>query len=302
MNKTVTFRLHRKSATKRTGIDKVFRTIGVIVMSLLSLSYVYMYVWLLMNSFRTSGNFIIDSFKLFDFGNFTGDNYKTLFTVQIAGSSRNPVYLHDTIVNTVILVVGQVALAITIPALTAYIIAKYEFKLKKFLYNVSIVSFIVPTVGSIATTYRLMMKLHLLNTNFGIFLMAAGGFGLGFLLFKNFFAAIPWEYAESAFLDGATDMGVFIKIMYPQAVPILTAIAITAFIGCWNDYNTAYVFMPNRPTISLGVSQLYTKMEGKLLLPVAFAGMTVLATVSLIVFTIFNKLIMSNFSAGGLKG
>ena len=271
-------------------------------MSLLSLSYVYMYVWLLMNSFRTSGNFIIDSFKLFDFGNFTTDNYKTLFTVQIAGSSRNPVYLHDTIVNTVILVVGQVALAITIPALTAYIIAKYEFKLKKFLYNVSIVSFIVPTVGSIATTYRLMMKLHLLYTYLGIFLMAAGGFGLGFLLFKNFFAAIPWEYAESAFLDGATDMGVFIKIMYPQAVPILTAIAITAFIGCWNDYNTAYVFMPNRPTISLGVSQLYTKMETKNLLTVAFAGMTVLATVSLIVFTIFNKLIMSNFSAGGLKG
>ena len=38
--------IHRKSATKRTGIDKVFRTIGVIVMSLLSLSYVYMYVWL----------------------------------------------------------------------------------------------------------------------------------------------------------------------------------------------------------------------------------------------------------------
>ena len=294
--------IHRKSVTKRTGIDKVFRIIGIIIMSLLSLSYVYMYLWLLLNSFRTSGNFIIDSFKLFDFGNFTLDNYKTLFTVQIAGSSRNPVYLHDTIITTVVLVVGQVALAITIPAFTAYIIAKYEFKLKNIIYNVSIVSFIIPTVGSIATTYRLMMKLHLLNTYFGIFLMAAGGFGLGFLLFKNFFAAIPWEYAESAFLDGATDLGVFLKIMYPQAVPILTAIAITAFIGCWNDYNTAYVFMPNRPTISLGVSQLYTKMEGKLLLPVAFAGMTVLATVSLIVFTIFNKLIMSNFSAGGLKG
>ena len=151
MNKTVTFRLHRKSATKRTGIDKTFRIIGIIIMSLLTLSYVYMYLWLLLNSFRTSGNFIIDSFKLFDFGNFTLDNYKTLFTVQIAGSSRNPVYLHDTIITTVVLVVGQVALAITIPALTAYIIAKYEFKLKNVIYNVSIVSFIIPTVGSIAS-------------------------------------------------------------------------------------------------------------------------------------------------------
>lgn len=44
MNKTVTFRLHRKSATKRTGIDKTFRIIGIIIMSLLTLSYVYMYI------------------------------------------------------------------------------------------------------------------------------------------------------------------------------------------------------------------------------------------------------------------
>ena len=294
--------IHRKTIKKRKGVDKVFRILGVIIMVMLSLSYVYMYVWLLMNSFRKSGDFIIDSFKLFDFGNFTIENYKTLFTVQIAGSSRNPVYLHDSIVNTLVLVLGQVALAITIPALTAYIIAKYDFKLKSVIYNVSIVSFIIPSLGAVATTYRLMLNLHLINTYFGVFLMGAGGFGLGFLLFKNFFAAIPWEYAESAFLDGASDLRVFLRIMYPQAVPILTAIAITAFIGAWNDYSTAYIFLPSKPTISLGVSQLYTKMEGKLLLPVAFAGMTVLATVSLLVFTIFNKLIMSNFSAGGLKG
>ena len=44
---------HRKSITKRTGIDKAFRIIGIIIMSLLSLSYVYMYLWLLLNSFRT---------------------------------------------------------------------------------------------------------------------------------------------------------------------------------------------------------------------------------------------------------
>ena len=261
-----------------------------------------MYVWLLMNSFRKSSDFIINTFDLFDFKNFTIKNYETLFKTQIAGTARNPVYLKDTILTTCILVVGQVALAVTIPSLTAYIIAKYEFKLKKLIYNVSIVSFIIPSVGSIATTYKLMTKLRLLNTYLGIFVMAAGGFGLGFLLFKNFFAAIPWDYAESAFLDGATDLGVFLKIMYPQALPILTAIAITAFIGCWNDYSTAYIFMNNRPTISLGVSQLYTKMERSLELPIAFAGMTVLATVSLLVFTIFNKMIMSNFSAGGLKG
>ena len=299
MEKHMRINLRRK---KITGLDLAFRIIWFIVMTFLSLSYVYMYVWLLMNSFRKSSDFIIDTFKLFDFKNFTTKNYETLFKTQIAGTARNPIYLKDTILTTCILVVGQVSLAITIPSLTAYIIAKYEFKLKKIIYNVSIVSFIIPSVGSIATTYKLMTKLNLLNTYLGMFIMAAGGFGLGFFLFKNFFAAIPWDYAESAFLDGATDLGVFVRIMYPQALPILTAIAITAFIGCWNDYSTAYIFMNNRPTISLGVSQLYTKMERSLQLPIAFAGMTVLATVSLLIFTVFNKMIMSNFSAGGLKG
>ena len=298
--KNASMLIHRKSATKRTGIDKVFRTIGVIAMSLLSLSYVYMYVWLLMNSFRTSGNFIIDSFKLFDFGKFTGDNYKTLFTVQIAGSSRNPVYLHDTIVNTVILVVGQVALAITIPALTAYIIAKYEFKLKKFLYNVSIVSFIVPTVGSIATTYRLMMKLHLLNTYLGIFLMAAGGFGLGFLLFKNFFAAIPWEYAEAAFIDGASDFRVFITIMFPQATSILLSLGVMNFIGCWNDYYTPYLFLNDYPTVAYGLAAITSKYEASV--PVVFAALSFSTIVMLVLYMMFSKTIMESMSAGGLKG
>ena len=235
MEKHMRISLRRK---KITGLDLAFRIIWFTVMTLLSLSYIYMYVWLLMNSFRKSSDFIINTFDLFDFKNFTIKNYETLFKTQIAGTARNPVYLKDTILTTCILVVGQVALAVTIPSLTAYIIAKYEFKLKKLIYNVSIVSFIIPSVGSIATTYKLMTKLRLLNTYLGIFVMAAGGFGLGFLLFKNFFAAIPWDYAESAFLDGATDMGVFLRIMYPQALPILTAIAITAFIGCWNDYST----------------------------------------------------------------
>ncbi|MCI5837828.1 MAG: carbohydrate ABC transporter permease, partial [Christensenellaceae bacterium] len=205
-------------------------------------------------------------------------------------------------VNTVLLVFGQVLLSVSIPAFTAYIIAKYNFKLKKIILNIAVIVMVVPTLGSTATTYNFMTKLGLINTYWGIYLMSAGGFGFGFLLFYNFFAAIPWEYAESAFLDGASDLQVFLKIMYPQAVPILTAIAITSFINRWNDYMTAYIYLPDNPTIALGVSQLYSRMKNALTLPIAFAGMTLLATVSLIIFAVFNRFIMNNMSVGGVKG
>lgn len=87
MEKHMRINLRRK---KITGLDLAFRIIWFIVMTFLSLSYVYMYVWLLMNSFRKSSDFIIDTFKLFDFKNFTTKNYETLFKTQIAGTARNP--------------------------------------------------------------------------------------------------------------------------------------------------------------------------------------------------------------------
>ena len=283
-------------------MDKTVRTICFVVMVLLCFTYVFMYVWLLFNSLRSLDSYLLNGFNLFDFKNFTLSNYKELFTTQIAGSGRNPIYITDTIVNTVLLVFGQVLLSVSIPAFTAYIIAKYNFKLKKIILNIAVIVMVVPTLGSTATTYNFMTKLGLINTYWGIYLMAAGGFGFGFLLFYNFFAAIPWEYAESAFLDGASDLQVFLKIMYPQAVPILTAIAITSFINRWNDYMTAYIYLPDNPTIALGVSQLYSRMKNALTLPIAFAGMTLLATVSLIIFAIFNRFIMNNMSVGGVKG
>lgn len=291
-----------KSKRKLAPIDRIFRTVLFAAMLFFILTYIFMYLWLLLNSFRTSGAFTKNSFGIFNFSEFTIENYKTLFETQVAGSRRHPVFLMDTIINTLVLVVGQVLLAITIPAFTAYIIAKYDFKLKAIILNVAIVTMIIPTVGTLATTYKLINDMGLLNKYACIFLMSSGGFGFGFLLFRSFFASIPWSYAESAFLDGASDMQVFLRIMYPQAVPIVVAIAITAFIGSWNDYFTAYIYLPDKPTISLGVYQLYSRMEKKLLWPVGFAGMTLLATVSLIVFACFNKMIMNNMSAGGIKG
>lgn len=294
--------MERKSALHKITVDKTVRVICFIVIVLLSLSYAFMYVWLFLNSFRDNGSYLLNSFKLFDFEHYTLDNYKTLFSTQIAGSNRNPVFITDTIINTLVLVFGQVILSITIPAITAYTIAKYRFKLKPIILNIAVISMVVPTLGSMATTYAFITKLRLVNTYWGIFLMASGGFGFGFLLFYNFFSAIPWEYAESAYLDGASDMKIFLKIMYPQATPIMTAIAITSFTNYWNDYMTPYIYLPDKPTISLGVNQLYIRMENSLQLPVAFAGMTLLATVSLAIFAVFNKFIMNNMSVGGVKG
>ena len=206
----------------------------------------------------------------------------------------------EMIKNSAIYVAGTVFLAVLFPNISGYIVAKYKFKLNGFITNLAIVTMVIPTIGSVTTTYRFLESIGLLGSFWGVFLMSAGGFGFGFLLFRNFYAAIPWEYAESAFLDGASNWRVFISIMAPQARPIIVSIAIVSFISCWNDYYTPYMYLNDYPTVAFGLNAIYSKYQNSM--PYVFAAMTFTTGVVLLLFCCFSKMIMNSMSAGGLKG
>lgn len=280
--------------------DVAFKTIMFVIMTLFSLSFAVVLLWMALSSFRESANFNREPFKLFEFSNYTFNSWKTAFTYK---EGRGGTDMFGMIYNSVLLVVIHVALSISIPAITGYVCAKYSFCGKKFLVNFMIIAMVIPTVGSLSATYKFMNDIKLYDSFFGIFLMSAGGFGFGFLMFRNFFASIPWEFAESAFLDGAGHFRVFIQIMYPQARGIVTSIAIMSFISQWNDYFTPYMYLPSHPTVALGVNNIYEKfVKSGQQYPVVFAAMTFMSAVILVVYSLFSKTIMESMSAGGLKG
>lgn len=282
---------------KYSRSDKIFRAALFIVMLLFSISYILLLVWMIFGSMRSVSNFNKHPFNLFDItlGSIK-KNYNRAFTYKAYGTTAMPAMIR----NSAIYVAGTVFLAVLFPNITGYIVAKYKFRLNGFITNLAIVTMVIPTIGSVTTTYRFLDSLKLLNTFYGVFLMSAGGFGFGFLLFRNFYEAIPWEYAESAFLDGASNWKVFVKIMAPQARPIIVSIAIVTFISCWNDYYTPYIYLNDFPTVAYGLNAIYSKYSSSM--PYVFAAMTFTTGVVLIVFCAFSKMIMNSMSAGGLKG
>ena len=253
--------------------------------------------FIIMGSFRTTTAFSQKPFNFFDISlNAIKRNYTKAFTYKVGGHTPMP----KMIFNSLIYVGGMVVLSVTIPAISGYITAKYDFKIKKLITSIAIITLVVPTIGSVTMTYRLMESLHLLNTFQGVFLMSAGGFGFSFLLFRNFFSAIPWEYAEAAFIDGASDFRVFITIMFPQATSILLSLGVMNFIGCWNDYYTPYLFLNDYPTVAYGLAAITSKYEASV--PVVFAALSFSTIVMLVLYMMFSKTIMESMSAGGLKG
>lgn len=282
---------------KYKASDRVFRAVCVLIMALFSFSYLLLLAWMIIGSLRSVTNFNQYPFRFFDF---TWDsivkNYTKAFTYEVGGHTAMP----QMILNSLIYVVGTVIISVTIPAVTGYIVAKYDFALRKFITSLAIVTLVIPTIGSVTATYRFMQSIHLLDTFWGVFLMNAGGFGFSFLLFRNFFGAISWEYVEAAFLDGAGNCRVFISVMAPQAIPIIVSVGIVSFINCWNDYYTPYLYLNSYPTVAYGLNAISTRYEASM--PYVFAAMTFSTLVVLLPYCFFSKTIMESMSAGGLKG
>ena len=112
-------------------------------------------------------------------------------------------------------------------------------------------------------------------------------------------------YAESAKIDGAGHATIFFRIMLPLAKPSLFAVGIITFIGYWNDYYAPYMYLRNYPTLAVGIYQMssdITTGANSYDYPALFAIMTISVVPIIVLFSIFQKTIMENMVAGGIKG
>lgn len=276
--------------------DAVFRSIVLILMSVFAISFIFAVLWMFLSSFRTAKQFSDAPLKIWQI-NFSFENYATAFGYKV-GKNRTDMW--GMLYNSGIIILVSTVLSTFIPGITGYVGAKYKFRGRNALTTMVFISMIVPSIGALTATYKFMFSLNLIDTYFGLFLMGAGGLGFSFLLYRNYFAAIPWDYAEAAFIDGAGNMRTFLSIMLPQAKPIIVSLAIVHAIGTWNDYFTPYMYLPSHPTVAYGV-QLVSVKAG-INYPVTFAIMSFMTIVVLVVYAFFSKTIMESVSAGGVKG
>lgn len=277
-------------------VYKILVTAGIL---LFSLSFLFVLVWMFCNSIRPQKSYFNNVLAFWNLKGATFDNYVKIFTTKYSSAK---ITMFGMLKNSLVLIAVCTGLQAIVPVITGYVVARYKTRLGAIAVQLVIISMVVPAIGSTASTYAFMSAIKLKDKWLGIFLMNAGGLGFGMLLYKNYFSSVSWEYAESAFLDGASNLRVFFSIMYPQALPLIVSMAILNVIGLWNDYMTPYLFLNSKPTVALGVYSIQTRAEQSGAMPQAFAAMTFMTVFVLAIYAGFSKTIMSSMSVGGLKG
>ena len=238
--------------------------------------------------------------KLFSFGGgFNLKNFVTAFdqleTVVQGCSFGNMLW------NSVWRTVTSSVLSIMASSMVCYILVFYRSKMTKFIYNLGLFVSVLPVYGSAGSSYRLMYNLGLINNPLNMFLSVTlyGGY---FFYMYAFFKSLSWDYAEAAFVDGAGHFTVFFKVMFPMALPSVSALFIMSFIAGWNDYESTLLHMNKYPNLAYGVYAFSENQKYVANMPGLFAGVLITLIPVLILFLIFQNTIMERVHLGGLKG
>lgn len=279
---------------KRPG-EIVLFAIVFLIFVIYAVMLFYPLIWGLLSSFKSVKDYNNSPFSFPSVWHF--ENYiEAIKTISDDGMSFT-----QMLWNSVWFAVGSAIIHMEFTSAYAYVLNKYNFRGRKFLYGLCLFMMAVPIGASFVSTYRLMHNLHLTNS-YLILLTSINVYGMKLILCYSYYNNISNAYVEAAQIDGANFYTIYFKAMRPQATPILLTLMVLEFIEKWNDYMGPLLYLSKMPTLATGLYRYQSIVEWSGNYPVLFAGIFICTFPLFIIFIFFSNKLMDNISVGGLKG
>jgi len=195
-----------------------------LILALLAILTFYPIMFMIMTSLKDTPEFN-HSFWWFAWP-LHGENYSTAWETVSH-------YVGNSLLVCVVTMVGVLIFS----SLSAYVFARYRFLGREILFYGVLAILMVPGVLTLVPTFLMVKDLGMLNTYWAMILpYMAGGQAFAIFLLRGFFASLPEELFESARVDGASAFQSYLSIALPLSKPILSVIALTNFLGNWNEF------------------------------------------------------------------
>ncbi len=226
---------HANNAKVGSDAPSFFGYVMLIIFTLVTLLPFYV---IFINSIKLSGEANGVAFTWWPKLGVQFDSYKEVYT--------NDVYfitMIEALGNTMLYSVAPTVICIFFSALSAYGFAKLDFPCKNFLFSFILFTIMLPTSVSMSSSYMIFDTVGLTDTPWPFILPSLfGSVGTVFFL-REYFMGVPDEILESARMDGANKMLVFVKIMLPLCMPAVLAQTILCFIGSYNNYMGPLIYL-----------------------------------------------------------
>lgn len=219
-------------------------------------------------------------------------------------------------INSLIYSTAFAVLTVIISVLTAYPLSKKDLVGRRWINYFFI--FTMFFGGGLVPTYLLIKNLGMLNTIWSIIVPGAVNVW-NIILARTYFQGLPDELVEAAVIDGANDFQIFLKIMLPLAKPIMFVLFLYAFVGQWNSYFDAMIYIkdPNLAPLQLVLRNILIQSEvsqnmigaqaamnemKKIAEMIKYATIIISSLPLIVMYPFFQKYFDKGIMAGSLKG
>lgn len=249
------------------------------------------FIWMILGSFKTDAeirraplNFLPE--------NPTLDNYTHLF-----GRLDFATFFTNSVIVAVFVTLGNIIFS----SMVGYALAKLDFAGKRLLFGLVLGTLMVPGVVTFVPLFVLTSNLGLVNSYPGLilpFLITP----LGVFLMRQFIMSLPDDIIEAARIDGASEWGIFLRVIMPLCGPAVAVLTILTFLGSWNNFLWPLVVATSEEKYTLPVAlALYSVGQNAAQYGLMMAGAVVVVVPVLLVFVVLQRYFVQGIALTGIK-
>ena len=222
------------------------------------------------------------------------------YAAQVGNGDFN---MFRSFANSLIISAGAMAIAVILAVPASYAVARYHFKGRHGMLLCFLVTQMLPVSVLLTPMFIMFKGMHIYNTRVSaIFSDATLGIPFSVLILKNYFASVPRDLEEAAYIDGCTRFLAFLRILLPVAKPGVVVCAIFSFLYGWGDlaYGMTFILDQKKRPITAGIFNFMGQYGTKWSYLTAFAIVTIIPVA--LIFLFMQKYIISGMTSGAVKG
>jgi putative aldouronate transport system permease protein len=286
--------------------DKTLLTIGYVILGIFVLAIILPIIYIILASF-------IDPITLqnkgltFDFEHWTTTAYE-----RVLGNSQIWIGFKNALIYSILFTI----ISVVVTLLAAYPMSRADFKGRGFFNTIFVITMFFG--GGLIPTYLLISDLGMLNTIWAI--LIPGAFSVwNMIIARTYYMGIPRDLQEAAEIDGATEMVYFFKILLPVCTPIIATISMWQFVGMWNSYFDAMIYLndaskqplqlvlrailiQSQPEAGMVSDMQSTAERAQLAELLKYATIIISSLPLMIMYPFFQKYFDNGIMAGAVKG
>lgn len=290
------------------SVGKAFQKFLWILLVIYCITLLIPFVWMLLASFKTYDDYLLNIFgwpKNWEISNYAEVMEVFKVTLKSKEGTRITYGVWGMAYYSLLWTFGNSFIHVLLASMCAYVIASFKFRGRNFLFNFGVFIMILPIIGSTPALMILRKQFYIYNSMTLLLLTSESTAfsGLHFMLLYAAFKGISPTYREAVYIDGGNNYTAFFKVIVPLIIPSMVVVFVLQFLSIWSDYNTFIMWMPSYPSISYGM-WLFQEVASRqgVSMPVIMATFVVVIIPTVILYLSTQRVLMSKFVVGGLKG